>query len=214
MEIKSFASFTYFLLLHLYLFYANKSSWSDSVVTAKNNRESHSSTGFYCDSVYIINSTRHKGTYKERQYAKESNSHELFGRKIEGKTKLQMRKKIKRWHQIWLGKLEDGSMRKTCNVTPHSRKEVTEKYEQTFPRKTWPKKYRKTFPRKTWPRKYMRTFPRKYMSQDATDLKAVALQKAGIKNQMSKTEEASKIELSQEIAGIKCSHFKLVGKGE
>lgn len=36
MEIKVFACSTYFLSLHLYLFYANDSGGSDRVVTAKN----------------------------------------------------------------------------------------------------------------------------------------------------------------------------------
>lgn len=52
------------------------------------------------------------------------------------------------------------------------------------------------------------------MSQDATDWKAAALKQAGIKNQISRPEEASKIQPSPEIAGVKCSHFKSVGKGE
>lgn len=92
METKVLACFTYFLPLHLYLFYANKSAGSDSVVTAKNYRGSHSSTGFTInESNYIINTTRHKEHISERQYAKESNSCELFGRKTEGKTKLKLR---------------------------------------------------------------------------------------------------------------------------
>lgn len=36
METEVLAYFTYFLPLHLYLFYANKSAGSESVVTAKN----------------------------------------------------------------------------------------------------------------------------------------------------------------------------------
>lgn len=52
------------------------------------------------------------------------------------------------------------------------------------------------------------------MSQDATDWKAAALQQADIKKQTSKTEEASKIKLSQDIAVVKCTHFKPAEKGE
>lgn len=52
------------------------------------------------------------------------------------------------------------------------------------------------------------------MSQDATDWKAAALQQADIKKQISETEEASKIKLSQEIAVVKCTHFKPAEKGE
>jgi len=99
MEIEVFECFTYFLPLHLYLFDVNKSAGSDSIVRAKNYRGSHSSIGFTInESDYIINSTRHKEYIWERQYAKESNSCELFGRKTEGKTKPKMKKK--RWRQI------------------------------------------------------------------------------------------------------------------
>lgn len=60
----------------------------------------------------------------------------------------------------------------------------------------------------------MTTFPKKYMNQDATDWKAAALKQTGIKKQISRPEEASKIQPSPEIAGVKYSHFKPVGKGE
>lgn len=59
MEIKVFACSTYFLSLHLYLFYANDSAGSDRVVTTKNYGGSHNSIEFTVnESHYILNTTQ------------------------------------------------------------------------------------------------------------------------------------------------------------
>lgn len=56
--------------------------------------------------------------------------------------------------------------------------------------------------------KHWKRISQEIMSQDATDWKAAALQQAGIKKQIPKPEEASKTKLSQDIAVVKCTHFK------